>query len=409
MHFPVIFNDKFSCSTSVICTHSRIGWSFLILVLSSGLLFSCGQSPEENDAESTVFVAATPLNQIQLTAGQNERLGIEVGKIEQRSLSHTIRVNGFLDVPPQNMVSVSSPMGGFLKRTHLLPGTKVKKGQVIAIMEHPDFIQLQQEYLDSKAQLELARLEYERQKELSRENVNSAKVLQQATTAYQMLQNRERSLAEKLSLIGINAARLTPNAISRTISISSPMNGYVKSVHANLGKFVSPSDVLFEIVNTEHMHLALAVFEKDISLVREGQTVRFSLPNQVGEERTGKVHLVGKVVDADKTVPIHVHIDQDDPSLALGMYVNARIEAGDSTANVLPNAALVNEGGKDYIFVRSENEGGQYRQVEVQKGASQKGYTSVRVPDWVKPLSTQVVVKGAHALMGSLASRQEAE
>lgn len=385
------------------------GW--LGLALSCSLLFACGgqaiESEETAAAPKTEQKASASSDMVQLTGQQYQYAGIQLGKLETRRLGRVVKVNGVLDVPPQNMASVSAPMGGFLKSTRLLPGTRVKKGQVIAMMEHPDYIQLQQDYLDSKSRLELAQLEYDRQKELNRENVNSAKVYQQATADYQVLQHRVKALSEKLLFIGLNPTRLSSEGLSRAIPIYSPINGYVKEVNVNLGRFVNPTDVLFEIINTEHMHLALSVFEKDVSRIREEQRVVFNLPNEPRQERMGRVHLVGKAIGTDKTVMIHVHIDKDDPTLLPGMYVNARIETGDSTALTVPDAAIVSAEGKDYVFVPKGGQPHGFQRVEITKGISENGYTAVRLPANLKPEQTRVVVKGAYSLLAKMLNVEE--
>jgi membrane fusion protein, heavy metal efflux system len=387
----------------------KIQFTFIqpFAVLLWALLISCGQSAREEPTAETAEEPAESSSLVQLTSQQQQQAGIELGRIKKRQLSRYLLVNGVLDVPPENLVSISAPMGGFLKSTHMLPGTRVRKGQVIAVIEHPDYIQLQQDYLDSKSRLEYATLEYNRQQELNRENVNSAKVLQQSTTEYQVLQHRVKSLEEKLKLIGLNPRQLNSEAISSAIPIHTPISGYVKAVNVNLGKYVNPADVLFDIVNTEHMHLALSVFERDIPRVQEEQKVLFHLPNEPEKERSGTVHLVGKAIEADKTVMVHVHLNQDDPTLLPGMYVNARIETGDSTAYALPSNAIVNAEGKSYIFIVKNPQDHAYERVEVQPALSEKGFTAIGLPAGVDPARTQVVVKGAFALLAKMMNVEE--
>ncbi|MBC7922641.1 MAG: efflux RND transporter periplasmic adaptor subunit [Ferruginibacter sp.] len=384
----------------------RKGWGWFSL-LTSLLLVACDEKPAETEEDASTPPASVRF--VRLTAAQHQNAGLQLGKVASRRLSRVITVNGVLDVPPQNIVSVSAPLGGFLKTTRLLPGTRVKKGQVIALMEHPDYVQLQQDYLDGKSRLTFATLEYERQKELNREDVNSAKVFQQATADYEVLQNRVNALAEKLALIGLRPEGLTSGQISRTVPLLAPISGYVKEVNVNIGQYVNPPDVLFEIVSTDHMHLALSVFEKDAPAVRAGQRVRFTLPNDPGRERLGDVHIVGKVVGDDRTVPIHVHLHQDDPAFLLGMYVSARIEVGDSTAPALPDAAVVQAEGKDYIFVLGDGPQRQYERVEVRRGRSENGYTAVQLPARLDADRARVVVKGAYTLLAKMLNVEEAE
>ena len=190
--------------------------------------------------------------------------GIVTGKTMRKEISSILKLNGIVDVPPQNMVSISVPLGGYLRSTSLLPGMHVRKGDVIAVMEDQQYIQLQQDYLTAKAKIGFLRNEYERQKDLNSSQASSDKVYQQAEADYKTQQVLIAALAEKLKLAGINVEQLNETNISRSVNIYSPINGYVSQVNINVGKYVTPAEVLFELVNPDDIHLALKVFEKDL-------------------------------------------------------------------------------------------------------------------------------------------------
>src|SRR5688500_17325325 len=137
-------------------------------------------------------------NRVELTAAQSSTAGVVLGKIENKQISGTVKVNEVLDVPPQQLVSISVPLGGFVKNTSLLQGSRVKKGQVIATVENLDLSQIQQDYLEAKGQLELTEADYRRQQELAKENVNSQKTLQQSRTNFSTWQAKYNALREKL-------------------------------------------------------------------------------------------------------------------------------------------------------------------------------------------------------------------
>ena len=212
-------------------------------------------------------------NSVTLTPEQFKNAGIAIGKIEQKSISRILKVNGRIDVPPQNMISVSVPMGGYLRYTKLLPGMHVNKGEVIAIMEDQQYIQLQQDFLLAKARLNFTASEYQRQKELNLSKATSDKVFQQTESDYTTEKINVKSLSERLKLIGINPDQLDENSISKSINIYSPIAGYVSHVNVNIGKYTQPSEVLFELINPEDIHLALTLFEKDLAKISIGQKV----------------------------------------------------------------------------------------------------------------------------------------
>ncbi len=136
---------------------------YLLLVLvATSLCISCGSKAKESEEATN----KEEENVVEFTQAQYKTAGIELGKAEGRQISGTVRASGVLDVPPQQLVSISIPLGGFLKSTELLQGFRVKKGQIIATLESMDFVQMQQEYLEVKNQFALAKAEYERQQEL---------------------------------------------------------------------------------------------------------------------------------------------------------------------------------------------------------------------------------------------------
>ncbi len=398
----------------------------VILAVATTSLISCGNTTAEKPAESAGEGEDhhdDEGNTVTLTAAQYQTAGIQLGQPEPRQISGTVKVNGYLDVPPQQMVSVSVPMGGFIKQTTLLQGMGVNKGQSLAVLENIDYIQLQQDYLDVKSQLEYAKEEYERQQELAKENVNAQKTLQQAKASFQSLSVKSIGLKEKLGLLNISAAALEKGNIQRTISINSPISGYVTQVNVNLGQFVNPADILFRIVNTEHLHAELTVFEKDIPKLKIGQTVRFTLAGET-KERLATLHLIGREISEERTVRVHCHLEQEDRQLLPGAYLQAMIETGAAKVNAVPDAAIVNFENKFYVFVNVAMEEGpahgqpghkhgadedkhqeevaagihHFAMVEVKKGNSEFGYTEITLPEEV-PANASIAVKGAYDLL----------
>lgn len=336
-------------------------------------------------------------NTIELTDAQVKNAGIKFGKLEQRQISGVVKANGLLDVPPQQLVSISVPLGGFLKSTTLLPGSKVSKGQIVAVIENPDYIQLQQDYLEARNQLEYNKMEYDRQQELAKENVNAQKVLQQAKTNYMNSLAQANGLAARLKLINIEPTSLREENITAAANVYSPINGFVTAVNVNIGKFVNPSDVLFTIVDTEHLHAEVTVFEKDIPKIKIGQKVRFTLSNEP-DERTATVYLIGREIKADRTINIHCHIDKEDKNLLPGMFLSAIIETGGTLVTALPDEAVVDYQGRKFIFIPSQDH---FKMIEVTVGVSQDGFTEVIVPNNFDKTS-DIVITGGYAILSKM-------
>lgn len=370
----------------------------ILFVTIAVIVFSCSKPEQPKETE-----LHTDSESLHLSDEQVKTIGLQIGKIESRKISNPIRVNGMLDVPPQNMVSIAAPMGGFVKHTELLQGMRVKQGQVIATLEHQDYIQLQQDYLDSKTQLEFLEIEYKRQKELASENVNAAKVLQQSKSNYFSAKAKEEGLRARLKLIGLSAEGLEKDGIKSVIHIITPIAGYVTEVNVNRGKYVNSADVMFEIVDTEHLHAEAQVFEKDIMNLRIGQTMMLVLANET-QPREATVYLIGKEISAERTVRVHCHLEKEDPTLIPGMYFNAIIETESTAVPALPEAAVVSYDGVSYIFVqKSQNE---FDWVEVKTGISESGYTHVILPEGFD-VNAAVVTQGAYSLLSVLKNTEQ--
>lgn len=334
-------------------------------------------------------------NIVTLTPAQLKNAGLATGKLEQRSVSSVLKVNGKIDVPPQNMVSISVPLGGYLKSTRLLAGMHVTKGQPIAVMEDQQYIQLQQDYLTAKAQFSFYESEYQRQKELNQSKASSDKVYEQAKATYQTQNILIRSLEEKLKLIGLNPGRISFTNISRSINIYSPINGYVSAVNVNTGKYVNPSDVLFELVNPTDIHLALSVFEKDLDKLFIGQKLMAYTNSQPEKKYPCEIILISKNLTDNRTAEVHCHFEAYDKTLLPGMFMNADIEIKSNNVTTLPNEALVRYENKQYVFIATG--GSQFEMIEVEAGDSENGFTAITID---KKLSNETfVIKGAYNLL----------
>lgn len=386
-----------------------------IIVVFTLFFASCkNDTPEQPPAEQHPEEEG---NIVTLSEAQIKTAGIVLGQIEERQISGTIKVNGVLDVPPQQLVSISAPLGGFLKGTTLLEGSKVKKGQVVATIENLDFIQVQQEYLEAKSNFELAKADYERQQELAKENVNSQKTLQQSKANFSNWQARYSGLQEKLKVLNLNVSSVEQGNVKSSINLYSPIDGYVTKVNVNIGKFVNPTDVLFEIVDTEHLHAELIVFERDVPKLKIGQKVRFTLANET-KERIATIYLIGRAISEDRTVQIHCHIDKEDTELLPGMYLKALVETGGASVPAAPDEAVIDFQGKKNLFIvsvastaandSSKTHHGevQFEMVEIQIGNSELGYTEVILPEGFEKASN-IVVKGAYAILSKLKNSEE--
>lgn len=385
----------------------------IVLLLLAGLSF-CNKKEEEKPesaAGQTSNEKEQEVNSVELTKAQYETAGIEIGSTTTRNLSDVVTANGIIDIPPQNLVSISAPMGGFVRKTELLQGMNVRKGEVIATIENPDFIQIQQDYLETESKLEYAQLEFARQSELSKENINAQKVFQLAASEVKTQKARLSGLRERLKTAGLNLNTLEKGTIVNSAAIVAPISGSVTTVNVNLGKYVNPTDVMFEIVDTDHMHVELSVFEQDIPKIKLGQLVRFTVSNNADKEYLAKVYLINKKINEDRTVRVHCHLTKDDPGLLPQNFVKAIIETGASPVTALPDQAIVDFDGKSYIFVQNPGGGKEaglaFDIKEVGRGVSENGFSQVKFSEGFDGKNAKIVLKGAYTLLSKLKNSEE--
>jgi len=370
---------------------------FLLLAL-----ISCNSGKKTEVVTEEVI----PENIVEMRADQIKLANIQTGALELRSMSSTLQVNGVVAVAPNNMATVSAPMGGYIKSSNLMPGKLVRKGQTLAIIENPAFIDLQQNYLEAKSKFEFAEADFKRQSDLYKSDATSQKTMQQVTSDFQILKAQMRAMEQKLRLIGIQASSLTADNITSTTSVVSPISGFLKTVNVSIGRSVSPTDVLFELVNSDQLFLELTLYEKDANKVAIGQHLHF-LINDETEEHDATIYQTTKSINSDKNYKVYATVNGTCKNLLPGTYVNAMLEVSNHKTTALPSEAIVSFEDKNYIFVyeKEKMEGGkpftEYRMVKVQKGVSERGFVEVLLPAGMNAKGLKVVVKGAYHLLSA--------
>jgi cobalt-zinc-cadmium efflux system membrane fusion protein len=376
---------------------TRSTWALALLLA----LASCSSGTDTPAAAEPA--AQTPAEgTYELSNAQFESSGMQLGKLAMKTFHEVVKATGMFDVPPENRASVGSYFGGTVTDIRLLPGERVKKGQLLFTLENPDFVQMQQEYLESQGQLTNLKADYERQKNLLQDQVTSQKNFLKAEADYTVTRVKVASLARKLSLMNINPNTLSLENIQTTVSITSPINGYVTQVNINRGTFLPASQSAITIVDTDHLHLELNIFEKDLPHVRIGQTIRFSIQEDQRSTYTATVHLVNKTVDPEnRTIGIHGHLTDENLSslFSPGMYVEADINTSSSVKAALPEEALVEVEGKYYVLaLQSQNNGYTLVKKEVKAGQTNDGFVEILNPQDFED-NTQFLISGAFNLI----------
>jgi cobalt-zinc-cadmium efflux system membrane fusion protein len=279
------------------------------------------------------------------------------------------------------------------------------KGEAIATMEDQQYIQLQQDYLSAASNLKFAELEYNRQKDLNSSKASSNKAFEEADASFQNYKINVKSLSEKLKLIGINPDQLNEKNISRSIEIHSPIDGYVSHVNVNIGKYVNPTDVLFELVNPADIHLGLTIYEKDLDKLFIGQKLMAYTNHKPEVKYPCEIILIGKDLSKERSVEVHCHFEKYDKTLIPGMFMNADLEINSNDAKVLPDEAIVRFENVNYAFIAKDKN--TFEMVEVKLGNTENGLTEVKMDEAL--YDSRFVIKGAYNLLMQLKNKAEEE
>ena len=376
-------------------THYKFQIAWIILAF-------CIGCHTKTNKESEVVQAPTEANVIILNAIQEKNAGIQLGTISNSKLPSTLRVYGRTFFPPENMFTVTSPYGGIVKSIQVIQGQSISKGQTIAILEDPRFIDLQQDYLMTKSKLKLAQLDYDRQKDLNQAKANSDKVYQIAENEYRTNQILIKSLSEKLKLLGINPQSLTENSITRTVVIRSTASGLVSNVNANMGKYILPSESIADIIHQTNPYLKLKIYEKDLQSIHKGMRLKAYSNSDTTMQYSCEVRSINPQVAQDGSAEVVCNFINMHNKIYHNMNLIAQIELSNNLTTSLPDEAIVDFEGQAYVFLFMEN--GQYKMTPIQKGNSENGRTEILNPTEIR--SQKIVVKGAYTLLMAMKNKE---
>ncbi|MCK0156740.1 efflux RND transporter periplasmic adaptor subunit [Cellulophaga sp. F20128] len=347
--------------------------------------------------------------EVMLSAQQFNTLQMETNVLSKRAMSGFVEANGQLEVPPQNEAAITAIIGATIVSIDVIEGDKVNKGQVVAYLSHPTIVQMQTNYLNAYSRSIFLKKEFDRQKKLYEAGVGSGSNYQKSESEYKVSKAMENGLGAQLKLLNINVASVGSGTIFQRIPLLSPIDGFVQKVNIKTGQYVDPQTELFEVVDTHHIHADLMVFEKDVHLVKEGQNVTFKVQSMPDEELVASIVSVGKTFEENpKAVHIHAEIQNKKDNLIPGMYIQGKIEINSKRSKVLPEGALVKDGGKFFVFmVAKENDAWSFKPMEVRKGNTVDHWVAV---NFLNPIDTtaKFAYNNAYYLMAEM-KKGEAE
>ncbi|WET48423.1 efflux RND transporter periplasmic adaptor subunit [Chryseobacterium indologenes] len=406
----------------------KLKYNIIALVFIFLLVVSCGkkEAAVEKTPEKTVEKAAAhdeePQTIASLTEEQMKSVGVVLGSVEMKELTSTIKANGLLSVPNSNKATITSLYGGIIKTINIQVGSIVKKGQVIATIANPEYIQLQEDYLTTNSRITYAEQEFRRQRELFDNDAGAKKNLQNADAELKTLRTKRASLLKQLQMMGINPGNINNGNMRSGLVITAPISGTISGITAQIGSYVDISSPVATVIDNGSIHLDLQVFEKDLPKMRVGQIVHFKLTNNPETEYDAKIYSIGSSFENEsKTISMHCEVIGNKSGLIDGMNITGIVSLDKSVTPAVPTEAIVEADGKFYVFIQTDKKGEEHEEkgkqhpktlnfekIEVVKGTSDMGYTAItpvgNIPDHAK-----IVVKSAFFVNAKLVNSGEHE
>lgn len=361
----------------------------------------------ENSGENQEKTAGLEGKKLHLPQQKFEAMGLKVDSLPTKSLTGLVQANGQLEVPPQNEAAITAIIGANVTSIKVIEGDKVSKGSVLAYLSHPDLIKLQTDYSNAYNRMNFLQKEYNRQKRLYEAEVASGRKFQETESEYNSMKGMVNGLESQLRLLRLNLDRLRNGNVYSQVPVVSPINGYVEKVNIKIGQFVQQQTEMFEIVNTDHIHADLMIFEKDVSKVKEGQTVEFNIESLPDSDLSAKIYSVGKTFEQNpKAVHVHAEIENKQGNLFPGMYLTGKIATSENKVTALPEEAIITEDGEPYIFTAKKvTEGGEEEwelsPLKVVTGQEDDGWVEIKL---LQPLQSgeKVVWNKAYYLISEM-------
>ncbi|QIK60938.1 efflux RND transporter periplasmic adaptor subunit [Dysgonomonas sp. HDW5A] len=371
-------------------------YNYIFSILVGFALIACG-GDKKNGEETSMVEEDNSV--VVVTQDQFKTMKMEISPLVEKDFDVVIKASGKIDVPPQNRAKVTSFVGGFVKSLYHMVGDKVSKGQPLLILESPEYLDIQQSYLEIFGQLSYLKSEYERQRTLFNEKIASQKKYMEAESDYKKAKATYESLRQKLRILNISPEQVEQGKLSSSVTVYAPITGDITIINANMGMAVSPSDVIMEIVDTKFLHLELSVFEKNVFDLKNGQKVKFIIPQISSDEFEATVSLIGKSVEGnDRIVTVYATLDESTKQkLLTGMFVEAQIVASSKKVLSVPVDALTSEESNQFLLVLESEKDGNYtfRKTLVKTGDRNGEWIEVILDNNIKA-DAQILVKGVY-------------
>lgn len=355
------------------------------------------QEEEDNDH---------PHDEVHLSPQKFMALKIELDTMQRHTFEGIVYTNGSLQVPPQHEATITAILGGNVVSIDVIEGTNVKKGQTIAYLSHPNFINIQTAYIKAFHTDEYLSKQFDRQQKLSDADIGAGKELQKTKSEFLSNKGDMNGYAAQLKQLNLSLEYIQSGKLYDRIPVRSPIAGSIEAIDIQIGQYVEAQTTMFKVVNTEHVHADFMVFEKDVMHVKTGQQIEFTVATS-SQPLHAEIISVGKrFEESPRAIHVHAEIEEKDFHLVAGMYIKGKIFTQANELIALPESAVITEDGKTYIFINTQTEEQQkeeyeFKMLEVKTGKQEGGWIEISL---LMPLpeNAQIVQNGAYYLIAEM-------
>lgn len=293
--------------------------------LTAALMMAACSGGNSSDVDSQTSDSVDKSDSVEIKANADS-VGID-GVSSATNVANSPTFNGVIMVSPQQNATVSLTMGGKVHSLKVMPGQAVARGQVIASIDNPEYIDLQQTYLDASAQTEYLEKEYKRQSDLSANDASSQKKMQQSKAEYLSMHSRLSAAASRLKTLGVNPASVKLNGIQPYLLVKAPINGFVTNLNVNLGKYLDAGEPICDVINKSQPLIQLTVYERELNLMRVGRPVEFRVNGMGKKTFNAQIVSIDQSVDAkDYSIKVYAKVTSSNSDFRPGMYIRAKLK-----------------------------------------------------------------------------------
>ncbi len=374
----------------------------ILLSILAGFSISCQEKTKPQITETTDEHQDDD-NQdiITVSKEQFKANAMQIGQVAIDTFYQKVTAQGMLDVPPSHKAVVSSFLPGKVKNIKLIVGDKVRKGQLLAQISDPDYIKIQQDYIQAKENLDYQKQEYNRQKALAKEGVSSQKKWQETQRQYRTAKARYYGLLEQLKMLHINPKNVENGKLTATTNLYAPISGYISNLYVTEGSAVGEQDKIMEIINNEHIHLELQVFEKNIMKIKKGQKIIYKVPGLEEQTYNGSVKLIGREINPEtRSILVHGHLKEPHPKFIAGIYIEAKILTKQMPGLSVADTAIVKDGDEVYVLklIKTDDKDFEFEKVPVK--IIEENAQKVHIDSKTLSKGDKILDKGGFFLIG---------